>query len=144
MVPAVVVITVALPLLYGLPQLIPMTVLGSLGAMISGWGSSMVVGVLLPYPSSPPGTNPMKDKSASSSNAMLSMGIAMITVFVPMLPPLGLGIWGAIAGNLALITGAGVLALAIGVVVLLVSLRIATVRLDARYPDIFQKVRDHL
>jgi ABC-2 type transport system permease protein len=86
----------------------------------------------------------MKDKSASSSNAMLSMGIAMITVFVPMLPPLGLGIWGAIAGNLALITGAGVLALAIGVVVLLVSLRIATVRLDARYPDIFQKVRDHL
>jgi ABC-2 type transport system permease protein len=144
MVPAVVVITVALPLLYGLPQLIPMTLLGSLGAMISGWGSSMVVGVLLPYPSSPPGTNPMKDKSASSSNAMLSMGIAMITVFVPMLPPLGLGIWGAIAGNLALITGAGVLALAIGVVVLLVSLRIATVRLDARYPDIFQKVRDHL
>jgi ABC-2 type transport system permease protein len=144
MVPAVVVITVALPLLYGMPQLIPMTLLGSLGAMISGWGSSMVVGVLLPYPSSPPGTNPMKDKSASSSNAMLSMGIAMITVFVPMLPPLGLGIWGAIAGNLALITGAGVLALAIGVVVLLVSLRIATVRLDARYPDIFQKVRDHL
>lgn len=144
MVPAVVVITVALPLLYGLPQLIPMTVLGALGAMISGWGTSMVVGVLLPYPSSPPGTNPMKDKSASSSNAMLSMGIAMVTVFVPMLPPLGLGIWGAIVGNPALITGAGVLALVIGVVVLLVSLRIATVRLDARYPDIFQKVRDHL
>ncbi len=144
MVPAVVVITVALPLLYGLPQLIPMTVLGALGAMISGWGTSMVVGVLLPYPSSPPGTNPMKDKSASSSNAMLSMAIAMVTVFVPMLPPLGLGIWGAIVGNPALITGAGVLALVIGVVVLLVSLRIATVRLDARYPDIFQKVRDHL
>ncbi|MCT1438418.1 hypothetical protein [Brachybacterium paraconglomeratum] len=144
MVPAVVVITVALPLLYGLPELIPMTVLGSLGAMISGWGTSMVVGVLLPYPSSAPGTNPMKDKSASSSNAMLSMAISMVTVFVPMLPPLGLGIWGAIAGNLALITGAGVLAIVIGVAVLLIGLRIATVRLDARYPDIFQKVRDHV
>ncbi|WP_341856182.1 hypothetical protein [Brachybacterium sp. GPGPB12] len=86
MIPAVVVITVAwrLPLLYGLPELIPMTVLGSLGAMISGWGTSMVVGVLLPYPSSAPGTNPMKDKSASSSNAMLSMAISMVTVFVPM------------------------------------------------------------
>lgn len=144
MIPAVVVITVALPLLYGLPELIPMTLLGSLGAMISGWGTSMVVGVLLPYPSSPPGTNPMKDKSASSSNAMLSMAISMVTVFVPMLPPLGLGIWGAIAGNLALITGAGVLAIVIGVAVLLIGLRIATVRLDARYPDIFQKVRDHV
>lgn len=144
MIPAVVVITVALPLLYGLPELIPMTVLGSLGAMISGWGTSMVVGVLLPYPSSAPGTNPMKDKSASSSNAMLSMAISMVTVFVPMLPPLGLGIWGAIAGNLALITGAGVLAIVIGVAVLLIGLRIATVRLDARYPDIFQKVRDHV
>ncbi|MFL0455750.1 hypothetical protein ACH0CV_00140 [Brachybacterium paraconglomeratum] len=144
MIPAVVVITVALPLLYGLPELIPMTLLGSLGAMISGWGTSMVVGVLLPYPSSPPGTNPMKDKSASSSNAMLSMAISMVTVFVPMLPPLGLGIWGAIAGNLTLITGAGVLAIVIGVAVLLIGLRIATVRLDARYPDIFQKVRDHV
>lgn len=144
MIPAVVVITVALPLLYGLPELIPMTLLGSLGAMISGWGTSMVVGVLLPYPSSPPGTNPMKDKSASSSNAMLSMAISMVTVFVPMLPPLGLGIWGAIAGNLALITGAGVLAIVIGVAVLLIGLRIATVRLDTRYPDIFQKVRDHV
>ena len=144
MVPAVAVVTVALPLLYGMPQLIPMTLLGSLGAMISGWGTSMVVGVLLPYPSSAPGTNPMKDKSASSSNAMLSMAISMVTVFVPMLPPLGLGIWGAIAGNLALITGAGVLAIVIGVAVLLIGLRIATVRLDARYPDIFQKVRDHV
>ena len=27
---------------------------------------------------------------------------------------------------------------------LFVALRIATVRLDARYPDIFQKVRDHV
>ena len=144
MVPAVVVITVALPLLYGLPELIPMTVLGSLGAMISGWGTSMVVGVLLPYPSSPPGTNPMKDKSASSSNAMLSMAISMVAVFVPMLPPLGLGIWGAVTGSLVLVSIAGVLALVIGVAVMLVGLRIASARLDARYPDIFQKVRDHL
>jgi ABC-2 type transport system permease protein len=144
MVPAVVVVTIALPLLYGMPQLIPMTLLGSLGAMISGWGTSMVAGVMLPYPSSPPGTNPMKDKSASSSNAMLSMAVSMLAVFVPMLPPLGLGIWGAVTGNLLLVTLAGVLALAIGVTVMLIGLRIASARLDARYPDIFQKVRDHL
>ena len=144
MVPAVVVITIALPLLFGLPHLIPMTLLGALGAMLAGWGTSMVAGVMLPYPSSPPGTNPMKDKSASSSNAMLSMGISMVAVFVPMLLPLGVGIWGAVTDSLVLITVAGALALVIGVVVLLVGLRIASVRLEARYPDIFQKVHDHL
>ena len=144
MVPAVVVITIGLPLLFGLPHLIPMTLLGALGAMLAGWGTSMVAGVMLPYPSSPPGTNPMKDKSASSSNAMLSMGISMVAVFVPMLLPLGVGIWGAVTDSLVLITVAGALALVIGVVVLLVGLRIASVRLEARYPDIFQKVHDHL
>ena len=144
MVPAVVVITIGLPLLFGLPHLIPMTLLGALGAMLAGWGTSMVAGAMLPYPSSPPGTNPMKDKSASSSNAMLSMGISMVAVFVPMLPPLGVGIWGAVTDSLVLITVAGALALVIGVVVLLVGLRIASVRLEARYPDIFQKVHDHL
>ena len=144
MVPAVVVITIGLPLLFGLPHLIPMTLLGALGAMLAGWGTSMVAGVMLPYPSSPPGTNPMKDKSASSSNAMLSMGISMVAVFVPMLLPLGVGIWGAVTDSLVLITVAGALALVIGVVVLLVGLRIASVRLEARYPDIFQKVHAHL
>ena len=144
MVPAVVVITIGLPLLFGLPHLIPMTLLGALGAMLAGWGTSMVAGVMLPYPSSPPGTNPMKDKSASSSNAMLSMGISMVAVFVPMLLPLGVGIWGAVTDSLVLITVAGALALVIGVVVLLVGLRIASVRLEARYPNIFQKVHDHL
>ena len=144
MVPAVVVITIGLPLLFGLPHLIPMTLLGALGAMLAGWGTSMVAGVMLPYPSSPPGTNPMKDKSASSSNAMLSMGISMVAVFVPMLLPLGVGIWGAVTDSLVLITVAGALALVIGVVVLLVGLRIASVRLEARYPDIFQNVHDHL
>ena len=144
MVPAVVVITIGLPLLFGLPHLIPMTLLGALGAMLAGWGTSMVAGVMLPYPSSPPGTNTMKDKSASSSNAMLSMGISMVAVFVPMLLPLGVGIWGAVTDSLVLITVAGALALVIGVVVLLVGLRIASVRLEARYPDIFQKVHDHL
>ena len=108
MVPAVVVITIGLPLLFGLPHLIPMTLLGALGAMLAGWGTSMVA------------------------------------VFVPMLLPLGVGIWGAVTDSLVLITVAGALALVIGVVVLLVGLRIASVRLEARYPDIFQKVHDHL
>ena len=144
MVPGVVVATIAIPLLYGMADLMPMTVLISLGAMACGWGISMVTGVLLPYPSSPPGTNPMKDKSASSSNAMVAMTVAMVGVFVPLIPAIGVGIWGAVSGSLALTLLAGVLALVAGVVVFLVGLRIAVVRLDARYPDVFQKVRNHV
>ena len=144
MVPGVVLVTVTIPLLYGMPELLPMTVLGSLGTMVCGWGISMVVGAMLPYPSSAPGTNPMKDKSASSSNAMIAMTVAMLAVFVPLLPALGVGIWGAVVGSMALTVLAGVLALVAGAVVFLVGLRIAVVRIDARYPDLFQKVRAHV
>src|SRR5699024_2576389 len=70
MVPGVVAAMIVLPLLYGYGELVPLAVMGALGALICGFGISMMVSVLLPYPSSPPGTNPMKDKSASSSNAM--------------------------------------------------------------------------
>ena len=144
MVPGVLAATIAIPLLYGMAELMPMTVMVSLGAMACGWGISMVVGVLLPYPSSPPGTNPMKDKSASSSNAMIAMTVAMVGVFVPLIPAIGIGIWGAVSGSLPLTLLAGVLALVAGAIVFLVGLRIAVVRLDARYPDVFQKVRNHV
>ncbi|WP_114853806.1 hypothetical protein [Brachybacterium sp. YJGR34] len=143
-VPFAIVVTVVVPLLHGTPELIPMSVMGALGAMLCGWGISAVVSVLLPYPSSPPGTNPMKDKSASTSNAMIAMTVAMGGVLVPLLPAIGVGIWGAVVGSMALTVLAGVLALAAGVVLLLVGVRIAVVRLEARYPDAFWKVRDFL
>lgn len=144
MAPAAVVVTALVPLLYGMAHLVPMMVLGTLGLMLTGWGVSAVVGVLLPYPTSPPGTNPMKDKSASSANAFLGMGAASLGVFVPQLPAIGLAAWGVLGGG-PLIQGlAGLLSLIIGIVVLWVGVRIGSARLDARYPDLFQKVRDHL
>lgn len=144
MVPAAVVVTALVPLLYGMTHLVPMMVLGTLGLMLTGWGVSVVVGVLLPYPTSPPGTNPMKDKSASSANAFLGVGAASLGVFVPQLPAIGLATWGVLGGG-PLIQGlAGLLSLIIGIVVLWVGVRIGSGRLDARYPDLFQKVRDHL
>ncbi|MFC7376068.1 MULTISPECIES: hypothetical protein [unclassified Brachybacterium] len=144
MVPVIVVVTVAVPLLFGMGHLVPLTVLGSLGTAITGWGVSLAVGVIMPYPASPPGTNPMKDKSASSTNAMLSMTISMIAVVVPQLPAVGVAVWGLIVGSPAIQLVAGVLSLLLGVVAFLVGLRIGTVRLESRYPDLFQKVRDFL
>ena len=144
MVPAAVVVTALVPLLYGMAHLVPMMVLGTLGLMLTGWGVSVVVGVLLPYPTSPPGTNPMKDKSASSANAFLGMGAASLGVFVPQLPAIGLAAWGVLGGGPLIQALAGLLSLIIGIVVLWVGVRIGSARLDARYPDLFQKVRDHL
>ena len=139
MVPGVLVVTILIPLLYGMPELLPMTMMGALGTMICGWGFSTVVGTLLPYPSSPPGTNPMKDKSASSTNAMIAMTVAMLAVFVPLLPAIGVGIWGAVVGSMALTVLAGVLALVAGVITS--AHRTVAWMLATR---IFQKVRDHL
>ena len=139
-VPFALLVSIVLPLLYELPQLVPMALTGVLGAMLCGWGASMVMSVLLPYPTSPPGTNPMKDKSASNANAMLAMGASMLAVAVPLLPAIGVGIWGAVIGSTVLTTLAGVLALVSGVIVFLVGLRIGSARLEKRYPDLFQKV----
>ncbi|WP_193103344.1 hypothetical protein [Brachybacterium sp. FME24] len=144
MAPPVVVITVALPMLFGMAHLIPLVVLASLGAMASGWGSSVAISAILPYPSSPPGTNPMKDKSASSANAMLTMTIAMVAVFVPQIPTIILAIWGLIIGSDILLLVGGLISLVLGAATFLVGLRIGTVRLTSRYPDVFQKVRDFL
>ncbi|MEE1651981.1 hypothetical protein V1260_14460 [Brachybacterium sp. J144] len=144
MVPPLMVVMIVLPLLYGLPSLIPLVMMASFGTMLGAWGLSMLISVLMPYPSSAPGTNPMKDKSASSANAMLSMGIAMVAIFIPQLPTIGVGIWGVVVGSLPLQLLAGVLSLILGGLAFWIGMRLATARLDARYPDLFQKVRDHI
>src|SRR5699024_11813111 len=56
------------------------------------------------------------DLSASSSNAMIAMAVAMLGVFVPLLPAIGVGIWGAVVGSLTLTLLAGALALVGGTV----------------------------
>ncbi|MGP5625207.1 hypothetical protein [Brachybacterium alimentarium] len=144
MVPAVVVVTVAMPLLYGMGHLVPLVVLASLGTMVTGWGAAVAVAAILPYPASSPGTNPMKDKSASSANAMLTMAIAMAAVFVPQIPTIILAIWGLVVGSEMLLLVAGLVSVVVGVVAFLVGLRLSVVRLQAHYPDLFQKVRDYL
>lgn len=142
--PPTLVLVGAVAVVFGYAHLLPMVLPAVVGMMLAGWASSVAIGVLLPYQASPPGTNPMKDKSASSANAMLSMGAAMLVLLVPQLPALGLAIAGLVTGSLALQVGAGVLALVVGAVLLVVALRFAERRLERRYPDLFQKVRAFL
>lgn len=140
MVPAIVVIGVALPLVYGWAHLIPLVLGGALGMTLSGWGVSLIVGVFMPYPSSPPGTNPMKDKSASNANALLAMLLASLGVLAPQIPAIAVTVWGLIVGSQTVLLVAGLLSLLGGAVMLWVGLRIGTARLERSYPDLFQRV----
>jgi ABC-2 type transport system permease protein len=140
-VPATIVIAVVVPLIFGYVQLIPLLVLGTLGLMAGGWGASAVIGTLMPYPTAPPGTNPMKDKSANNVNAMIAMALSMAATFVPQVPAIVIAIWGAVVGSQMLQLIAGGIALVVGVVLLVVGLHVAAKLLDARYVDVYQKVR---
>lgn len=140
MLPFILIIGIGLPLLYGWPHVVPLVVSGALGMTLSGWGVSMIVCVFLPYPSSAPGTNPMKDKSASNANALLAMAIASFGVFVPQLPAIGLAVWGIITANQVVMIVAGAVSVLGGLVMLLIGLKIGSARLERAYPDLFQKV----
>lgn len=142
--PLLLAFTVIVPIAYGMPGLIPLMLGGSFGMMLTGWGASLVIGTLLPYPTSPPGTNPMKDRSSSSTNAMLAVGAGLGAVVVPQLPAIGVAVWGVVVGSLVLQLVAVAIAIAVGAVCLWLGALIGTRRLEAHYIDVFQKVRDFL
>jgi ABC-2 type transport system permease protein len=143
-VPFLALAAIVVPLLMGRPDLVPMMLLGALGLMMGGWGASSLIGTIMPYPTAAPGTNPMKDRSSSNASAMIAMALATAAVFVPQLPAVGVAIWGLVVDSPAILIGAGVLSLVIGIVVLLVGLRLAERRLEAHYVDVFQRVHHHV
>lgn len=143
-VPFAVIASVTIPLVLGMAWLIPLLLLGSMGAMMSAWGTSCLIAVLLPYPTSPPGTNPLKDKSANSANALISTFGAMLGLWVPQLPAIALAITGLVLGNEVLQLTAGFVAVLCGGLALWLCVRGAARILDRRYVDLFQKVRAFL
>lgn len=143
-VPFAVIASLAVPLVLGESWLIPLVLLGSLGAMMSAWGASCLIAVTLPYPTSPPGTNPLKDKSANSANALIATFVAMLGMWVPQLPAIGLAITGLVLDDSLLQLAAGIVSVVCGALALWLCLRGAARILDRRYVDLFQKVRAYL
>ena len=143
-VPMLVLGGVLLMWLADLSQFIPALVLAQAGFALSSTMTSLVVAVLLPYRASEPGTSPMKDKSATSGAAFLTMLAATGAALVPQLPGIVLGIVGLAVGRDGMVLLAGVLALLVGAVLVLLVPRRAGALLDRRYPDVFVTVRDFL
>lgn len=140
-VPFSLVAAVVVPLLVGFANLIPLVVLGCLGAMMGAWGVSCLVAVLLPFPTAQPGTNPLKDRSSGSANAMIASFAAMLGMWVPQIPAIILGIWGIVAGSLVIQLLAGLVSVVCGALALWLCLSIASRILERTYVDVFQKVR---
>jgi ABC-2 type transport system permease protein len=143
-IPFILIAAIVVPLISGQAAMMPALVLMALGMMLGGWGAGALVGTLLPYPTAAPGTNPMKDKSGSSANAMISMSVGMAAVAVPQLPSIVLLVVGTVTGNDLLWIIAGGISLVVGVAALVVGLHFAERILDRRYVDLFQKVRAHV
>lgn len=140
-VPFAVIASVGVPLLFGRPQLIAPVLLGSLGVMLSAWGTSCLGSVLLPYPTAAPGTNPLRDRSSNSAAAMIGTFAAMIGMWIPQLPAIVLAIVGIVLGSETMLLLAGALAVVFGALTLWLCLRGAAAILTRRYVDVFQKVR---
>lgn len=141
-VPFFLIAALVVPMLVDATELIPMVVTGTLGIMLSAFGVSVLIGVLLPYRASEPGTNPMKDKSANSASAMLTMSVGMIGVWIPQIPSIGIGIWGVLVGSALIQLVAGLLAIVLGALTLWLGVYVGAKILDRRYVALFQKVRN--
>lgn len=146
-VPMTIVASIALGALEGVRPLLFVVAFFALCVLVQGAGLSVLTAVRFPYPTSRPGTNPMKDKSGYSGGAFFGMLFAIFGLLIPLIP-------GAIMllPNLASATSFkdATLINVIGVVVqLLISLGLGFTgycmgvrQLEPRWPAIFDKVRN--
>ena len=140
MLPLVVIVAIAAPLLQSQPQFIALTVPASLGFVASSWGVSLLTTAFLPSPAPKPGT--MKNSSSGGGNG--NMWMTFLATFFGTWLPLAPSIILMVVG-LKLIPGleyaGAALALVIGAITLYLGQRFAVKHLDAHYADEFQKIR---
>ncbi|ALC06203.1 hypothetical protein CDES_09055 [Corynebacterium deserti GIMN1.010] len=111
------------------------------GILISSAAVSLFVTTFNPYPTSKPGTSPWGDKSGYSGAAFLGAFASLFLGWVPTIPAIALGVYGYINGITAVIIGAELLAIAVPIVVYLVVVKACLSRVNAKMPEIFDKVK---
>ncbi|AZA14055.1 hypothetical protein ACFPVT_08000 [Corynebacterium choanae] len=112
-------------------------------ALVLGIGLGLLLAVRLPYATARPGTNPYSDKSQYGSSAFVSSLLAIVVVWLPLLPGIVAMIVGVKMESSGWIIGGVIweLAIAIGVTWLLV--RYSIRYLDKHWVQIFAKVRTY-
>ncbi len=140
--PLAIVAGIALPLLLGAPQLIVLYPVALVSLLMTGWGLSAVLTVFLAFPTSPPGVNPLKDKSGSSGAAFISSLAGFGGIALLQSPAITLAVIAVATSSVLLQVISGVLFVVVGVLVLVLGQTIAIKRLLSHYPDIFTRVRN--
>lgn len=111
-------------------------------AIVSAFALAMVLSAFNPYPTSKPGTNPMKDRSANNSNALVT-SLLILLGFIPFIgPPLGMMLYAVnTAGVLSPLFFAGVaLGVSIATLLCFFGWRVSTKRVNSTMPEIYAKV----
>lgn len=142
--PMLLVLGALLMVVTGNVRALPTMLIAQAGLVVSSIMMSLLVAVILPYRTAAPGVNPMKDKSAASGAAYLTMLMGLVAALVPQIPAIAVAIVGLVTGSQLLLLVAALLAFAAGVVAFLVVPGRAGAMLDRRYPEVFVKVRDFL
>lgn len=142
--PMLLVLGALLMVVTGNVRALPTMLIAQAGLVVSSIMMSLLVAVILPYRTAAPGVNPMKDKSAASGAAYLTMLMGLVAALVPQIPAIAVAIVGLVTGSQLLLLVAALLAFAVGVVAFLVVPGRAGAMLDRRYPEVFVKVRDFL
>lgn len=113
-----------------------------LGVAIGSSGVAILLSAFNPYPMAVPGTNPWRDKSGFSGSAFITSMAAMFGSLVPVLPGAVVFLIGFFKDNATLKAVGGVVAIAVPALAYLLLLRASIKRVESRYPEIFEKVRN--
>ncbi|QEU12340.1 hypothetical protein [Dermabacter vaginalis] len=140
MLPLVVIVAIAAPLLQSQPQFIALTLPAALGFVASSWGISLLTTAFLPMPAPKPGTMKNSRNGGGSGQMWITFLATFVGTWLPLAPSIIL-----IVVGLKVVPGleyaGAVLALVIGGVTLYLGQRFAVKHLDSHYADEFQKVR---
>lgn len=111
-------------------------------AVVCAFALAMVLSAFNPYPTSKPGTNPMKDRSANNSNAWVT-SLLVLLGFIPLIgPPLGMMLYAVnTAGVLSpLFFGGAALGVVVAALLCVFGWRVSTKRANEKMPEIYAKV----
>lgn len=107
------------------------------------FGLSQVFSVFNAFPTSAPGTNPMKDKSGNSSNAIVTGFVGIFGILLPLIPGTVVSMVGLSSNgtsNPMFWIGLAISPI-IAAIAMFIAMRITGKAVDERMPEIFQKVR---
>ena len=112
-----------------------------IGGVLATSSINLMLTSFNPFPLAAPGTNPWQDKSGFTGAAFLAAFAGLLGGWIPLAPGIVLTVMG-VGRDSGTLIGLGIaVGIAIPLALYLVAIRVATRRVENKYPEIFQKVK---